>query len=602
MSMQKLTLRPGINVQRTPLLNEGGWSSANLVRFREGLPETIGGWTSFSTTIMQGICRGLHPWTTLASVQSLGAGTNLRLYVFQGGQGFDITPLLQTTTPTNPYTTTTGSSIVTVVDVGLTVTLTVGSYVEITGGAAVSGLTLAGEYTVQTIISPTSYTILAVGTAAGNVTGGGTPTLQYLLPVGLSNSTLIGGWGVAGWGTGTWGTPRTGSIAVTFARTWTLDNFGEQLIACPRGSGIYVWLPSGGIGVRAVPITNAPKQCNSVFVSNAAEQIIALGAIPAAGGNFDPMLVAWCDYGNYNVWLASSTNAAGSYPLQDGSQLMWGDRAGQQNLIWSDTALYSMQFIGGTLIYGFTQLGTGCGLIGPAAAAVAGVRAFWMSGLNFMQYNGVVTVLECELRDAVFGNLNTAQVSKVVCSINTQFSEVRWDYPSASATENDSYVIYNYADSNWTIGGNGATGIVISRTAWTDFSVFGFPLAADLSGNIWLHENGYTAAGSALPWFIESGEIDLAQGEQIMFCDQLIPDQVLKSGSVAVSVRAQRYPNDPLTLAFSEPYKIVPTTQYISLRLRGRQLSVRFDNSFLSVGNFWRLGALRARVAPDGRN
>jgi hypothetical protein len=600
--IQKLILKPGINVQRTPLLQEGGWSSANLIRFREGLPEVYGGWVPFVQTPVQGVCRGVHAWTTLAGINSLGAGTNLRLYLMQGGAAYDITPIVQTTMPTDPFTTVAGSRTVTVLDPTLAIVPTVGSFVEVSGATAVGGVTLSGEYTVQNVLSSTSYTLTGGIAAASSATGGGTPSLGYLLPVASPQSQPASGWGVQAWGAGTWGTPRSASTGVVPARTWTIDNWGEQMIACPRGGGIFVWLPSGGAGTRAAPLASAPEACNAIFVSNAAEQIIALGSAPAGGGAFDPMLVSWCDYGDYNTWLADATNAAGNYHLTDGSQLMAGARAGQQNLIWSDTALYSMQFIAGQLIYGFQQLGTGCGLIAPQAAGVAGNIAAWMSGLNFMVYNGTVQVLDCPVRDAVYKNLNLAQAGKIVCGVNTQFSEMRWDYPSLNATENDSYVAWNYEENTWTLGGNGTTGVSIARTAWIDYTVFGNPIAFDANGASWLQESGYSAGGKAMPWFIQSADIDIAQGEQIAFCDWLIPDQIMSGGPIGVSVFASRYPGDAVVGDAGNPFRVTAATEFVTPRLRGRQMAIRFDNSFNAIGVFWRLGALRARLARDGRN
>lgn len=602
MGMQKLSLRAGLNTQRTALLNEGGWSLGNLIRFREGMPEVYGGWTTFMQTVVQGVCRGLHAWTTLSGMVTAAAGTHLRLYLIQGSTPFDITPIVQTTTPTSPFTTAAGSQVVTVSDSSLTVIPVVGSFVEISAASAVGGLTLAGEYTVASIINSTSYTCTAASAATSTATGGGTPTIAYLLTAGSPDQTPAAGWSVGSWGAGTWGTARSSSVGIVFPRIWTLDSFGEQLVACPRGGGIYAWLPSGGTSARATPITNAPTQCNAVFVSNAAEQIIALGSTPAGGGTFNPMLVSWCDYGNYNVWLASSSNAAGSFPLTDGSMLMWGGRAVQQSLIWTDTALYGMQFLAGSLIYGFPQLGAECGLIAPGAAVIVGNAAYWMSGLNFMSYNGTVMPLDCPVRDAVYGNINLMQLGKIICSVNVQFTEVRWDYPSANSTENDSFVVLNYLDHTWTLGANGTSGLLIARTAWIDYGVLGNPVAFDATGASWSHESGYSAGGQAMPWYLQSGEIDIANGDEISFVDMLIPDQKLTSGSMAIWVMAHQYPNQPYVVSPDEPFQVTSTTTFLTPRVRGRQIAVRFDNTFNAVGQFWRLGALRIRTAPDGKN
>lgn len=489
MSIQKITLRPGIDTQRTPLLNEGGWSSANLIRFREGLPEVMGGWASLGVPSLGSRPNGMHAWTTLAGVKMLAAGS------------------------------------------------------------ATSGANF-----LNVIYGGSSYAIIHL--------------------------TIYGSLGA-----------------------WTIDNYGEQLIACRRGGQIYVWLPSSGGGTLAVPITNSPTQCNAIFVSNAAEQIIALGY----GSNtqvFNPMVVAWCNNGDYTVWTAAPGNNAGQFPLTDGSQIMWGCRAPQQNLIWTDTALYSMQWVGYPLDYSFNQLGTACGLIGPNAAAPIGNAAFWMSNLNFMWYNGTVQVLDCPIRDVVYKNLNWSAAGTIVCSVNSQFSEVRWDYPSSSSSVPDSYVIYNFVDRTWTYGSNTASGsILVSRLSWIDSSVFGNPIAADANGNIWTHETGYTAGGGAMPWYLQSGFFDISAGQDMMFCDMLMPDAILSSGgSYGLTVASSRYTADTPGTAYGEPFTVTASTEFLPLRLRGRQMSVRFDNSPGSVGAFWRLGALRARIAPDGRN
>lgn len=603
MPYQKLTFKPGINSQRTQLLNEGGWSVSNCIRFREGVPEVLGGWISFITAVLNGVCRGAHSWSTLAGIATMGCGTQTYLYVIQVGTLYDVTPIAQTTTPSNPFTTQAGSTTVTVVDASLTATPTIGQRVLISGGAAVGGITLSGSYAIQMVLTPTSYTIAAASPAVSGATGGGSPTLSYLLAPGLVDAALLSGWGTGPWGGGAWGASLTSSSIYALPRIWTIDNFGEQMIACPRGGTIYVWLPSLGTATRALPITNAPTQVNAIFVSNGAEQVIALGSTPAAGGAFDPMLVSWCNSGDYTVWLAAANNDAGDFHLTDGSQLMWGGRAAQQNLIWSDTALFSMQFIGGLFVYSFNQLGSACGMIGPQAATIVNGVAFWMSKLNFMMYDGTVHTLDCTVWDLVFKNLNIMQASKIICAPNSQFDEVRWDYPSASGSgENDSFVIFNFVDNTWTFGSNAQSGaVIVSRTTWEDTSVFNSPVAFDAGGNTWLHEqeNVYSAGTADMPWSIESGYVDIAMGEELMFVDQVLPDQILSGGTVDVTLLAQRYSADtPTTIAGL----ITTATEVLPMRIRGRQVAIEFANGGGALNQFWRHGAVRIRAAQDGRN
>jgi len=602
-AFQKITFRPGINVQRTQLLNESGWSAANLIRFREGMPEVYGGWQALLSAPLQGVPRGAHAWSTLAGVPTVAVGTSSRLYVIQFNTAYDITPVSTTTTPTNPFTTTMGSATVAVSD-PLAQAPQVGDFVEVSGATAVGGLTLSGEYTIATVTGPTTYTVTAATAATSAATGGGAPTLQYLLPIGPIAATPQLGWGIGTWGSGTWGTPRTGGFATAQPRTWTLDNFGEQLIANPRGGGIYVWKPQSGTSSRATLIPGAPTQVNAIFVSNAAEQVVALGSIAAddVASGFDPMLVSWCNSGDYTDWIASATNNAGNFPLTDGSQLMWGGRAAQQNLIWSDTALYSMQAIGGTLAYAFYQLGTNCGMLSPLGAGIVNSVAAWISRLNFMQFNGTVGVIECPVRDAVFKNLDTAQSWKSMCGLNSQFNEFRWDYPSLNgAGENDTFVVWNYVDGTWSPSSNAASnGIAVARTAWQDVSAFGTPVGFDALGNVWSHEveNVYSAGTLAMPWSLESGYADIAAGEQMMFVDWILPDQIMTGGTVDFTFSTQRYSADAPQ---AKTGTFTTATEALVLRARGRQVAVTFANAG-SVGYFWRLGAVRIRAAPDGRN
>lgn len=603
MPFQKITLRPGINTQATTLLNEGGWSDCNLIRFKEGMAETYGGWTIFSPQTIQGVARGSHAWQTLGGVPTLGAGTDLRLYVFQGGSPYDVTPIVQTTTPTSPFTTIMSSTQVTVSDSSLTFSPpAVGSFIEVSGGTAVGGITLSGEYQITSTLSTTSYTIDAGTAATSGATGGGTPTIEYLLPAGFQDAATTAGYGSGPYGDSTYGTPRAGG-GIGFARTWAIDNFGEVMVANPRGGGIYVWLPSTGLGVRAAAMTNAPAQCNYAFVSSLAQQVIALGCSDAATSVFNPMIVRWSTEGDYTVWVGNSGNSAGEFPLTDGTQLMWGGHFGQQILIWSDTSLYGMQFIGGQDVYGFTSLGTACGLIAPNAACIVNSAAYWMSGENFMSYNGYIIPLECSVRDKVYGNINLTQVSKINCSLNTQFNEARWDYPSLHSLENDSYVIYNYMSRTWVYGNNDPTSPAsIARTTWIDANVFGNPIAFDAQGQSWTQESGYNAGGFAMPWFIETGEFDLSPGEEIMFADQMWPDQRLRGpGPVAIYIYSRMSSGDTFETDATVPFQITGTTKFVPFALRGRQMKLRFDNSFGAINTLWRHGALRVRVAPDGR-
>jgi hypothetical protein len=607
MAFQKITLAPGVNTQRTATLNKGGWSDSDLIRFREGLPEVKGGWAAFlSGGPAQGAVRALHAWSTLDAIATLGIGTNQRLYISQGFAKADVTPIVKTTGGTlPPYTTTLNSSIVEVHDHGNP--QSVGNIVEISGSSAVAGVTVAGEFTVLSVIDGDHYTIsVAPQVANAAADGGGTPTFNYLLPVGLLNATQGSGWGSGGWGNGTWGTPRIGASAgVVFPRLWTIDNWGENMLANPRGAaGIFQWVAATGTTVRAVALSGAPTTANGVVVAAPVQIAVAFGCNPPAGGVQDPMLVAWSDEGDNTSWTPTPANQAGSFRLNNGSQIMQAVPSQQQILIWTDTALYGMQYIQPPLVWGFTQLGASCGAISPQAAGVLGGRALWMSGFEFWTYSGEPTVIDCPLRDRVFKNLNRLQQSKIVCAINTEWSEVTWYYPSLNAQENDSYITLNVDELARSGPLNAWYGGTLARTAWIDDNIFGSPVSGDGLGNVWSEEQDYTANGAAMPWFIKSGYIDISAGEDYSFLDLIIPDQIL-TGQVGYTIFALVDPSD-VPQQFG-PFIVTPSTRFLpngtqGLRVRARAIALQVDNSPMVVGSFWRHGAPRFRISPDGRN
>lgn len=598
MSFRSLTFQPGLNVQYTPTLNRAGWSDSNLIRWKDGLPEVIGGWLTYLTfpQKLDGVCRGLKAWATLAGVPDLGAGTQSHLYVCEGNGAYDITPLIATSSLTNPFDTVIFNSFVTVTDVSYAPS--VGDWVFISGASAVGGITLAGGYEVTTIVSGTTYLINSGVAATSTVSGGGgSVTIDYLIPSGFVDASLGLGWGIGPWGAGTWGTPRSGGAGSHPATVWQMDNWGEELVAVRTPSPIYDWKPSSGFAVRATEISGAPPLCNGVLVAMPEQHMVAWGiSIPdpvaMTWGNQDPMLVGWSNVSDYNDWFASPINSAGSFRITAGTEIRLGLRFKGQSLLWTDTGLTAMQFIGAPYFYGFQLLAVGCGIVSGKGAAVIGNAAYWWSNNAFWMYDGGATELECQVRDAVFGNCNTQQLSKVCCSVNSQFTEVQWEYPSAAATENDSYVSFNYMNKTWAIG-------QLARTARIDADVFPFPLAADPLGYLWNHEVGYSANGAAMPWFFESGFADLAEGEEYIALDQILPDFKLISGPVGVTVLAM---DDNSDVPWSKgPYMVNSTSGFIPTRLRGRQLAIRVANDYAVPSLFCRLGRVRVRSSADGR-
>jgi hypothetical protein len=588
--LAKITLRPGINKQLTATQNEGGYTDGNWTRFRDGLPQPVGGWAKTVAATFQGMCRGLHAWTTLAGTQTMGLGTHLRLYIFQSAFA-DVTPVRTTIATTNPYSTTSGSPTV-------TVTATAhgaapGDFVELPSSSAVGGLTLVGEYTVVTVPNANTFTITAASNATSTASGGGSVTLTFLISVGLQDCQLGGGWGAGAWGAGTWGTSRAGNGVTQLARVWSLDNWGQDMMAAPRGGGLYGWSAASGPSVRAAALANAPLYNNAILTALPERHLISFGA--ETGGTLDPMLVRWSDTENNAVWTATANNAAGSFRLAGGNQIMTGLAGPGEILVWTDTVLYAMRFEGYPYIYGFYQLGANCGLIAPHAAIVLGGVAFWMSPDRFMTYAGQTQPLHCDVWDAIFRDSNPLQTWKIYAFTNASFTEVGWAYCSTNSTEIDSCVVYDMVGNTWWTGSY--AGMPASRTAWEDLGTFANPIAAGTDGHLYSHEFGQSADGAALGDYVQSGFFDIADGEPFSFLDQIIPDFGDQTGSVAVTVSGQYFPNGKVTT--KGPYNVTPSTRYLSPRLRGRQIALRIAS--VGIGTFYRLGAVRARITADGR-
>jgi len=565
MSVSKIRLRPGINTQLTRTQNETGYSDGNLMRARDSLMECIGGWVSFiASPFVNGRVSALHAWSNLAKTALLVIGGVDRAILDTGGALTDITPGTITTV-TAQLSTVNGSAIVTITDAAAP--LLGGSWLRINATATVGGLSI-GVGMVQGYVKLLTGNG-AVGTfawpsaATSTATGGGVVTTQYSINL-----------------------PKTASTY------WSFDNWGENLILCPQNGSIYVYFGVGTPGaVQPFGVGgDQPLATSGILVGMPERHLIAMGSAPPSSAVMDPMLVAWCDTENYTVWTATAFNAAGSFRIAAGSRIIAWRRTAAQILIWTDISLVGMQYVGTPYIYGFNEIGTACGIIGPKAAVTVGNSAFWMSALAFWTYSGVAIPIPCDVRDRVFGNLNVALGALVCAALNGQYNEVTWYYPSLTATENDSYATYNYVDKTWVCG-------TLARTAWLDASVIGAPVGAAPGGVVYQHETGLTADGAAIPNSLTTGFFDIGDGEDFSFLDQIIMDFAKQVGSINVTIQSQQYPNGPTTT--KGPFAVSPSKPFISPRIRGRQIALKFDS--IGVGTFWRLGALRVRVAGDGR-
>ena len=621
MPLQKLTFRPGINREGTAYDNEGGWFDCNLVRFRKGRPEKFGGWEKLTTNTYLGTARALHPWISLEGTKFLGLGTTWKYYIEAGNSFNDITPIRATTSAGDvTFAASNGSATITVADTDHGAVKN--DFVTFSGAATLGGnitaTVLNQEYQIATIVNANSYTIKAKDTSGTTVTanasdtgnGGSSVVGAYQLNVGLDVYVPGTGWGLNGWGQGAFGS--TSALSDTNQlRIWTHDNFGENLIINQRNAGIYQWTENNGLGTRAVELSGisganlVPTKGLQVITSEKDRHLIVLGADPISGsartGAIDPMLIAFSDQENALDFEPLSTNTAGSLRLSSGSSIIGGVKARQEILVWTDTALYSMQFIGPPFTFGINLINEGTGLIGPKAAITTPSGVYWMSYNNFYTYNGSVQTLPCSVHNYVFTDINLIQSFKINAFTIKDKSEVGWFYCSSGSDEIDRYVMYNYVEGIWFYG-------QLSRTAWLDSGIENFPRAVT-GGYLYQQEKGFDDDGSPMTnVFIESSDLDIGDGEQFSFLKRIIPDYKFiedqNDGNVNIVLKTRNFPGDSLTI--NSTNAISSTTQQAYVRSRSRQIALRFesDDDATNDGNLgigWRLGATRIDIKPDGR-
>ena len=621
MPLQKAIFKPGINREGTDYDNEGGWFDCNLVRFRKGRPEKFGGWVKETTNTFLGTCRALHGWISLAGSKYLGLGTTFKYYVEEGANFNDITPIRSTTAAGDvTFSATNGDATITVADTAHGAVQN--DFVTFSGAATLGGNITAAvlnqEYQIATIVNDNSYTVEAKDTSGATVTanssdtgnGGSSVVGTYQVNVGLDVFVAGTGWGVNGWGEGSFGSTSSLS-SKNQLRLWTHDNFGEDLIINQRGGGIYRWVENNGVSTRAVELATTsganlvPTVGLQVITSEKDRHLIVLGADPISGssrtGTVDPMLIAFSDQENALEFEPQTTNTAGSLRLSSGSSIIGGVKSRQETLIWTDTALYSMQFVGPPFTFAVNLINEGTGLLGPKAAVTGPQGVYWMSYNNFYLYNGSVQTLPCTVQNYVFSDINLLQSFKINAFTIADKNEVGWFYCSSSASEVDRYVIYNYAENLWVYGS-------LVRTAWLDAGIENYPRAVG-GQYLYKQENGFDDDGSPMTnVFIESSDFDLGDGNQFTFINRIIPDfkflQDDNSGNVNVVVKTRNYPGDSLTV--NSTSAIQSSTQQAFVRGRARQMVLRVesDDDATNDGNLgigWRLGATRIDVRTDGR-
>lgn len=674
MPVAPLKLAPGVQVQETPLLAEASWVQSQLIRFKDGMLQKLGGWAQLIAQQLIGTCRGMFTWEDFAAVNYLILGTEQRLTVYTFGAFYDVTPIEETSNLTNKLSTTNLSTLVSVDDSGYSPSA--GDWVEFINPMAVGGINkiegffqvvtggepwtfnastpatstvtsggIAVEYTttmtstlvtvnfnghgfangdtytpaistsvggltfapsnqyIVTVITVNQFTFNDVAPATSGASGfenGGAAQIDYLLPSGLVSAETETGYGDNVYSLGNYGFGATSGSEKPL-RQWFFGKWGDSVVCNPLPGGIYFWNSEDGtIGNPATLISQAPDVITGgIFVNGTAQQIVAMGAGPSPGVG-DPMLVRWCDIGDFTDWTATVTNQAGSFRPSRGARMVGGMSAPQQNLLWTDVGLWSMQYLGFPLVYGFTEIGQGCGLIAARAAGTLGEAILWMSQQQFFLYaGGSPSPIPCPVWDVVFSNINLEQVDKTFAAPNSYYNEMAWFYPSASGNgEVDSYVKVQLTLSGQLIWDYGQ----LERTAWVDQTSFGPPMGVDGNALVQQHEIATDNNGVAMQCTARTGWFKIADGDMYLFLERMLPDfkSLVGSPTVQIMVYTQDYGDSGETLTYTYgPFTVTPATRFFIVRARGRLASVQISSS--DLGTSWRLGEILYYVAPSGR-
>ena len=617
--LKKLQQKAGVNRENTRYTNESGYYVSNNVRFRQGTPEKIGGWTRLSANSFLGVCRSLWNWVTLGGANLLGVGTNLKFYIESGGVYNDITPLrTPATTINNDPFTGNGTTTVTVTDTahgGLT-----GDFVVFTGATGTYATTWNQEYQI-TVLTVDTYTITVASSIPAGSYGGASVVAAYQINIGEAYASPIIGWGAGAWGAGTWGVGG-GSTSIPI-RLWAQANFGENLVFGYRGGALYYWDNTTGLATRGVLVSSlggasdVPLMQNYLLVSAISRFVFCFGTNDYGTATQNPMLLRWSDQESVTQWTPAATNQAGSLLLSHGSKIVTAIQTRQEIVVITDSALYSLQYQGLPVIWGSQLLGDNISVAGPNAVAIGSGVIYWMGIDKFYKYDGRLQTLRCDLRKFIFEDINMLQQDQFFASTNEGFNEVWFFYCSANATEIDRYVIYNYLENNgegaWYYG-------EMSRTAWLDSGLRSNPMAATAINNIVYHElgNDDNATETSLPInsLIETTEFDIDDGDHFGFVWRIVPDiTFVGSDAASPQVTMTLIPmqnsgsgyNDPISVGGNSDATIVRTatvpieefTGQVYVRVRGRQMILKVENN--QLGCAWQLGSPRIDIKQDGR-
>jgi len=632
MPLKKFQPRPGVNKENTRYVNENGWYDSEKVRFRQGTPEKIGGWLRISTATFLGICRSLWNWVTLIGDNLVGVGTNLKFYIEKGGAYYDITPIRDTATLSNPFYIAPPGPSTTVLVTDTAHGAITGDYVTFSGSTTAN---FNAEFSI-TYNDANSYYITLPSALATGTYGGTTVTAAYQINVGASIQLPLTGWGAGAWGSGTWG---SGTATATLFRLWTQNNFGQSLIFGYRGGPVYYWDAATGLGSRGVLLSSVagasdvPTVQNVLFVSDN-RFVFAFGCNDYGESTLNPMLIRWSAQEEPENWTVSPTKQAGSLTLSHGSEIVTAVQTRQEIVVFTDSSIYSLQYLGPPAVWSQQILGDNISIISSNAAVVGSGRVYWMGVDKFYMYDGRVNTLTCDLRKYIYNDINLEQNEQVFCSTNEGFNEVWWFYcsitgPDGTGTsENpnttiDRYVVYNYIESD----GKGGQGIwyhgSMARTAWLDSGLRNYPVAATYSYNLVNHEegvdNGENQIALPIDSYISSSEFDIEDGDKFGFVWRMLPDMNFEGSTAASpSVVMTLIPmqnsgsgyNNPTSIGGSDNATVtrtatVPIEQYtgqVYIRVRGRQMIMEISSTgAAALGVQWQLGHPRFDIRQDGR-
>ena len=613
MQLVDLKFKPGVDKQDTAYSagDERKYVDSDFVRFHYGKPERWGGWQNLpnpNKTIV-GVVRDTHSWVGLDGTRYLALGTDRKLYIYQGGALSDITPLRQTESLTNPFTTN-GTTTVSVNDAAHGAAI--GDFVTFDSFSTIDGLDMNQEFEITSVTDASNYKVTHTSTASGSTSGGGgSGNAKYQITTGPSTSTFGYGWGTLTWGESTWDTARSSSDVVVSARNWSLDNFGEDLIATVLNGGTFIWDTSGGVGARATALSNAPTASRFSLVSTDTRHLLLFGTETTIGDTTtqDDLLLRFSDREDATDYTPVSTNEAGSLRISDGSRIIGAVKSAGQILIWTDTSLHGLQFVGTPFTFGLRQLGANAGLIAQHAAIEVNGIAYWMSDDAFYLFDGVVKKMPCSVQDYVFDDMSYTNKADIAVGLNTAFNEIIWYYPSSNATQIDRAVAYNYLEGTWYT-------INLARTTWLGAYVYENPIATEYnasatanvstilgltagSSSIFEHEVGNNQAdGTAITAFLETGSVEIADGDQLMSVSKLVPDFDNLANTMTAQLTLEQYPQSTANVQTSG--SITSSTEKISVRGRGRAVKIRYTTN--SVNDTpWRLGSQKLQIRPDGR-